>query len=109
MRDEITARFNDAGLSMLLMLPGRVRKEVLGQNARINPPAFWQADCGMMGRDYRYQGAGGRYQKKRFGPIFSRLLPSSFYLPPAPATSYLIFLEIRILGIFFAAGVAHIQ
>lgn len=42
LRDEITNSFNEAGLNMLLLQPGRVRKEVLGQNARINPPAFWQ-------------------------------------------------------------------
>ncbi len=42
LRDEITARFNDSGLNMLVMQPGRVRNEMLGQNARINPPSFWQ-------------------------------------------------------------------
>jgi glutamate synthase (NADPH/NADH) large chain len=42
LRDEITSNFNQAGLNMLLMQPGRVRKEVLGQSARINPPSFWQ-------------------------------------------------------------------
>lgn len=40
--DEINQTFQDHGLNLLLLQPGRVRKEVLGQNARINPPHFWQ-------------------------------------------------------------------
>ncbi len=40
--EEITQRFQSQGLHLLLLQPGRVRKEVLGQNARINPPQFWQ-------------------------------------------------------------------
>ena len=40
--DEINRRFNDAGLNLLIMQLGRTRSSVLGQNARINPPAFWQ-------------------------------------------------------------------
>lgn len=42
LQEEITQRFHDQGLNLLIMQPGRVRKEVLGQHARINPPQFWQ-------------------------------------------------------------------
>ncbi len=41
-RDAISTRFNEAGLNLLLEQPGRVRTEALGQNARVNPPLFWQ-------------------------------------------------------------------
>jgi glutamate synthase (NADPH/NADH) large chain len=41
--DEITSRFNQAGLNILLLQPGRVRREMLGQNASLCPPEFWQA------------------------------------------------------------------
>jgi len=41
-QEEITQRFQNQGLNLLLLHPGRVRKEVLGQNARIHPPQFWQ-------------------------------------------------------------------
>lgn len=40
--DELNARFNDAGLNLLLAQLGRVRSSVLGQSARNNPPIFWQ-------------------------------------------------------------------
>jgi glutamate synthase (NADPH/NADH) large chain len=39
---EITSLLHAAELNPLLNQPGRVRKEVLGQNARLNPPSFWQ-------------------------------------------------------------------
>ena len=42
LEEQITLRFYDQGLNLLLMQPGRVRKEVLGQHARVNPPQFWQ-------------------------------------------------------------------
>ena len=42
LQEEITQSFHDRGLNLLIMQPGRVRKEVLGQHARINPPQFWQ-------------------------------------------------------------------
>lgn len=42
LREQISTRFNEAGLNLMLMQPGRVRKEALGQSARINPPQFWQ-------------------------------------------------------------------
>ncbi len=41
-REEIAARFNQDGLNLLLNQPGRVRGEALGQNARVDPPAFLQ-------------------------------------------------------------------
>jgi glutamate synthase (NADPH/NADH) large chain len=41
-RQAMSTRFNEAGLNLLLIQPGRVRKEALGQSARINPPSFWQ-------------------------------------------------------------------
>lgn len=40
--DELSNRFNDEGLNLLVAQLGRTRPSVLGQNARINPPAFWQ-------------------------------------------------------------------
>ena len=40
--DELNRRFNEAGLNLLIAQTGRVRDNVLGQNARINPPVFWQ-------------------------------------------------------------------
>jgi glutamate synthase (NADPH/NADH) large chain len=40
--DQLAARFNEAGLHVLIQQPGRVRIELLGQNARIAPPGFWQ-------------------------------------------------------------------
>jgi glutamate synthase (NADPH/NADH) large chain len=40
--DQLAARFNEAGLNVLIQQPGRVRVELLGQNARIAPPGFWQ-------------------------------------------------------------------
>ena len=42
MADQMAAQFNDAGLNVLIRQPGRVRTELLGQNARIAPPSFWQ-------------------------------------------------------------------
>ncbi|MEW6505258.1 MAG: glutamate synthase-related protein [Chloroflexota bacterium] len=42
LQEEITQRFQHHGVNLLLIQPGRVRKEVLGQHARINPPQFWQ-------------------------------------------------------------------
>lgn len=42
LREEMSIRFNQAGINLMLMQPGRVRKEALGQNARIHPPVFWQ-------------------------------------------------------------------
>ncbi len=38
----IASRFHAAELNPLLHQPGRVRSEALGQNARLNPPSFWQ-------------------------------------------------------------------
>lgn len=40
--EPIAARFSEAGLDLLIQQPGRVRVELLGQNARIAPPGFWQ-------------------------------------------------------------------
>jgi glutamate synthase (NADPH) large chain len=40
--NEIALMFNEANLNLLIHRPGRVRMEVLGQNARISPPSFWQ-------------------------------------------------------------------
>ena len=40
--DELNHRFNEADLNLLIAQTGRVRDNVLGQNARINPPVFWQ-------------------------------------------------------------------
>ncbi len=42
LREEVTACFDKAGLNVLLMQPGRTRREALGQHARLMPPAFWQ-------------------------------------------------------------------
>ena len=39
---EIAHRFSAADLGLLIQQPGRVRTEALGQNARIQPPSFWQ-------------------------------------------------------------------
>jgi glutamate synthase (NADPH/NADH) large chain len=41
-QSQIHARFDEAGLNLLLFQLGRTRREALGQNARINPPAFYQ-------------------------------------------------------------------
>lgn len=41
-RREISSRFNQAGLNLLYMQPGRIRREALGQSGRISPPEFWQ-------------------------------------------------------------------
>jgi glutamate synthase (NADPH) large chain len=41
-RNDVSSKMNQAGLNLLYVQPGRVRKEALGQNARINPPGFWQ-------------------------------------------------------------------
>jgi glutamate synthase (NADPH) large chain len=40
--DVLNLRFNDAGLNLLIAQLGRIRSNVLGQNARNNPPTFWQ-------------------------------------------------------------------
>lgn len=40
--DELNQRFNNAGLNLLIAQQGRTRTGVLGQNARNNPPLFWQ-------------------------------------------------------------------
>ncbi len=46
LRDDLSARFNQAGLGLLLDQPGRVRPEALGPQARQNAPTFWQfAGC----------------------------------------------------------------
>ncbi len=41
-REAISSCFAQQGLGMLINQPGRVRPEALGQNARIDPPTFWQ-------------------------------------------------------------------
>ena len=40
--DQMSRRFNEAGLSLLLDRPGRIRPEVLGPQARAEMPTFWQ-------------------------------------------------------------------
>lgn len=40
--DEMATSFEQAGLNLIYQLPGIVRKEVLGGNARVDPPNFWQ-------------------------------------------------------------------
>lgn len=40
--DEMHAAFEQAGLNLIYQQPGIVRKEVLGGNARVDPPNFWQ-------------------------------------------------------------------
>lgn len=40
--DQIQSAFDQAGLNLIYQEPGRTRHEVLGGNARINPPNFWQ-------------------------------------------------------------------
>jgi glutamate synthase (NADPH/NADH) large chain len=42
LHDQIHAAFERAGLNVVYQQPGRTRKEVLGGNARVNPPNFWQ-------------------------------------------------------------------
>ncbi len=40
--DEMYTFFEQAGLNLIYQQPGIVRKEVLGGNARVDPPNFWQ-------------------------------------------------------------------
>ncbi len=42
LHDQIHAAFDEAGLNPVYQQPGRTRKEVLGGNARLAPPNFWQ-------------------------------------------------------------------
>ncbi|PKO14421.1 MAG: glutamate synthase [Chloroflexi bacterium HGW-Chloroflexi-10] len=42
LHDLLFAAFEKAGLNLIYQQPGKVRKEVLGGNARMNPPNFWQ-------------------------------------------------------------------
>jgi len=42
LHDEIYTRFDKAGLNPIYQQPGRTRRELLGGNARGNPPNFWQ-------------------------------------------------------------------
>ncbi len=42
MHDRIQASFDAAGLNLIYQQPGRTRREALGGNGRLDPPAFWQ-------------------------------------------------------------------
>jgi glutamate synthase (NADPH/NADH) large chain len=47
--DRLVRIFDEAELNLLIQKPGKVRKEVLGQNARLNPPTFVQiAGCSQL-------------------------------------------------------------
>ena len=42
LHDRIHAAFDGAGLNLVYQQPGRTRREALGGNGRLDPPAFWQ-------------------------------------------------------------------
>lgn len=42
LHNDIYAAFERAGLNLIYQQIGRTRREVLGGNARLNPPTFWQ-------------------------------------------------------------------
>ncbi len=42
LHDRIQAAFDAAGLNLIYQQPGRTRREALGGNGRLDPPAFWQ-------------------------------------------------------------------
>lgn len=42
LQDQLQAAFEKAGVNIVYQQPGRTRREVLGGNARLNPPNFWQ-------------------------------------------------------------------
>jgi len=42
LHDRIQASFDAAGLNLIYQQPGRTRREALGGNGRLDPPAFWQ-------------------------------------------------------------------
>ena len=42
LQDQLNAAFEKAGVNIVYQQPGRTRREVLGGNARLNPPNFWQ-------------------------------------------------------------------
>ena len=42
LHDRIQAAFDAVGLNLIYQQPGRTRREALGGNGRLDPPAFWQ-------------------------------------------------------------------
>lgn len=84
LRDGISACFNEAGLNVLLDLPGRTRPEALGRNARMKAPTFWQLSGYYEGRDV---------EKRLFAA--QKRIEASFHVHFASLSSFAVVYKIQ--------------